>query len=102
MPPPLPPRLRRRRSVRRRCRATLHPPTPPVPAPRSGGNVDLERAKRLGGHGLRLVLSTHLGMLCTGLAGGGLLAAVTLATKALFLGQLSATESSQLTEVGAG
>ncbi len=56
-------------------------------------------AKRLGGTVLRILLQTRLGALCAASLAAGCSGLVTLATKAVFLGQLSPSESSQLSEV---
>lgn len=63
------------------------------------------QAKRLGGTILRILLQTRLGALCAASLAAGCSGLLTLAVKAVFLGQLSPTESSQLSEVrrhGAG
>ena len=62
----------------------------------------MDDAKRVGGEALDAVLRTQPGVFFAGALAAGCYAAVTLATKALFLGQLSASEASQLAEVGAG
>ncbi|KAI7842210.1 hypothetical protein COHA_004123 [Chlorella ohadii] len=65
----------------------------------SGGEVDMGfHAKRLGGTVLRILLQTRLGALCAASLAAGCSGLVTLATKAVFLGQLSPSESSQLSE----
>jgi hypothetical protein len=55
-------------------------------------------AKRLGGTVLRILLQTRLGALCAASLAAGCSGLVTLGTKAVFLGQLSPSESSQLSE----
>lgn len=56
-------------------------------------------AKRLGGTVLRILLQTRLGALCAASLAAGCSGLVTLAMKAVFLGQLSPSETSQLSEV---
>lgn len=56
-------------------------------------------AKRLGGTALRILLQTRLGALCAASLAFCCSGLVTLATKAVFLGQLSPSESSELSEV---
>ena len=89
------------------------PPPPSATCPRSqppllvlphcsgSSDIDMDDAKRVGGEALEAVLRTQLGVFAAGALAAGCCAAVTLATKALFLGQLSASEASQLAEVGA-
>ncbi len=65
-----------------------------------GADVDLVGARRLGGEVLEAASRTQLGTFFAASLAAGCAAGLTLATKALFLGQLSETETSRLAEVG--
>ncbi|KAL4452104.1 hypothetical protein ABPG75_007766 [Micractinium tetrahymenae] len=63
-----------------------------------GADVDLDDARRLGGEVLEAASRTQLGTFFAASLAAGCAAGVTLATKALFLGQLSEIETSRLAE----
>ena len=80
--------------------------TPPTSFPLcfpqcSGSDIDSEHARRLGGEVLEAVLRTQLGCFFAANLVASFSTGITLATKALFLGQLSPSETSTLSEVGA-
>ncbi|EFN55075.1 hypothetical protein CHLNCDRAFT_134959 [Chlorella variabilis] len=64
----------------------------------SGYDVDTASAKRLAFATLEMVLQTQLGVFFAANLAAGVYAGFTLVTKTLFLGQLTASETSQLAE----
>lgn len=92
----------RRRCSARRLLDTRALAAPTAPLWRSGDEIDLGHAKRVGGDLWRCLLQSHWGLLAASSLAANFYAGAALATKALFLGTLTATESSQLTEVRCG